>query len=87
MGRRIHTRTVSLTRTWTSRQPIQPDWLLWARRGSVPVSAESQVDENEVDNTGAAPDKSSDPDPEMGVLGMTPGDHDVTRATSNQACV
>ncbi|THH30429.1 hypothetical protein EUX98_g3753 [Antrodiella citrinella] len=39
-GRRIHSRTVSLSHTWTSRQTDGPDWLLWARRAPGPgVSA------------------------------------------------
>ncbi|KAM5543252.1 hypothetical protein V8D89_003126 [Ganoderma adspersum] len=31
-GRNVHSRTVSLSRTWTSRTTNAPDWLLWARR-------------------------------------------------------
>lgn len=31
-GRRIHSRTVSMSRTWTSRNTTIPDWLLGARR-------------------------------------------------------
>jgi len=39
-GKRLHSRTVSLSRTWTSRQTNGPDWLLWARRAPGPgVSA------------------------------------------------
>ncbi|KAI0712951.1 Sodium/hydrogen exchanger family-domain-containing protein [Cerioporus squamosus] len=30
-GRNVRSRTVSLTRTWTSRNTNAPDWLLWAR--------------------------------------------------------
>lgn len=32
VSRTLHSRTVSVTRTWTSRQNTAPDWLLWARR-------------------------------------------------------
>ena len=35
-GKRLHSRTVSLSRTWTSRQTTGPDWLLWARRAPDP---------------------------------------------------
>ena len=31
-GRRIHSRTVSMTRTWTSRNAPMPDWLLGTRQ-------------------------------------------------------
>ncbi|KAH9940411.1 Sodium/hydrogen exchanger family-domain-containing protein [Epithele typhae] len=31
-GRRVRTRTLSITRTWTARNAPAPDWLLWARR-------------------------------------------------------
>ncbi|PIL33975.1 transporter [Ganoderma sinense ZZ0214-1] len=30
-GRNVHSRTLSLSRTWTSRTTNAPDWLLWAR--------------------------------------------------------
>ncbi|KAI0930521.1 hypothetical protein AcW1_009187 [Taiwanofungus camphoratus] len=35
-GKGIRTRTISMTRTWTSRGATSPDWLLWARRQPVP---------------------------------------------------
>ena len=31
----MHSRTLSITRTWTSRQGTLPDWLLGARRSPV----------------------------------------------------
>lgn len=38
-GRNLSSRTVSVTRTWTSRQATAaPDWLLWARRAPGPDS-------------------------------------------------
>lgn len=49
-GRRIHSRTVTMTRTWTSRQTTGPDWLLWARRvpdGSVPHTAHASTEDLE----------------------------------------
>jgi len=79
-GRRIHTRTLSLTRTWTSRQPIQqPDWLLWARRTSEPATVESPVGVDEVATIGS-PDKKSYPDPESGVIETMADDHDSVTA-------
>ena len=39
VSRTIHSRTLSVTRTWTSRQASAPDWLLWARRTSITDSA------------------------------------------------
>ncbi|KAH7918314.1 hypothetical protein BV22DRAFT_1041837 [Leucogyrophana mollusca] len=41
-GRGVHSRTVSLSYTWTSRTRMTPDWVLWARRPEVGVS-ESMV--------------------------------------------
>ncbi|KAL6300616.1 Sodium/hydrogen exchanger family-domain-containing protein, partial [Sparassis latifolia] len=35
-GKSVHSRTVSISRTWTSRGTTAPDWLLWARRTPVP---------------------------------------------------
>ncbi|TCD63902.1 hypothetical protein EIP91_004781 [Steccherinum ochraceum] len=40
-GKRLHSRTVSLTHTWTSRQTNGPDWLLWARRAPAPGAGAS----------------------------------------------
>ncbi|KAG1829107.1 Sodium/hydrogen exchanger family-domain-containing protein [Suillus variegatus] len=45
MGRGVHSHTVSLTMTWTSRnRATVPDWVLWARRA--PDVVESAVDED-----------------------------------------
>lgn len=45
MGRGVHSHTVSLTMTWTSRnRATVPDWVLWARRA--PDVVESVVDED-----------------------------------------
>ncbi|KAI8994079.1 Sodium/hydrogen exchanger family-domain-containing protein [Trametes punicea] len=61
-GRNVRSRTVSLTRTWTTRNALQPDWVLWARRtpaGSTrpgtPVSENRDVErglERKVDPAG-----------------------------------
>ena len=45
VSRRIHSRTVSVTRTWTSRTTAVPDWLLGARR-MPPPDAMSTVAES-----------------------------------------
>ena len=37
-GRNVRSRTVSLSRTWTSRNTNAPDWLLWARRTPAEVT-------------------------------------------------
>jgi sodium/hydrogen antiporter len=80
-GRSIHTRSISLTRIWTSRQLSQPDWLLMARRASPPVPTVN-VD-GQVGATRTASNKDGDLDPESGDIGKMVGDHDVT---VNQAC-
>jgi hypothetical protein len=81
-GRRIHTRTVSLSRTWTSRQPVQPDWLLWARRAPGPMGgSESQVDGECVGTaTVIAPinEEDEDPYPESGVAKLHSDSYNVT---------
>ncbi|KAG1815926.1 Sodium/hydrogen exchanger family-domain-containing protein [Suillus subaureus] len=44
MGRGVHSRTISLTMTWTSRNRVTvPDWVLWAR---APDIVESSADED-----------------------------------------
>lgn len=81
-GRRIHTRTLSMTRARTSMQPVGPDWLLWAKRASLPVSARSEVDvegEGVEAGIGTAPDNGRDL--ESGPVGIMVGDRD----TSSQA--
>ncbi|KAG2043601.1 Sodium/hydrogen exchanger family-domain-containing protein [Suillus americanus] len=45
IGRGVHSRTTSLTMTWTSRNRVTvPDWVLWARRA--PDIVESSADED-----------------------------------------
>ena len=40
-GRNVRSRTVSLSRTWTSRTNNAPDWLLWARRTPAEITRPS----------------------------------------------
>ncbi|GBE81584.1 Probable Na(+)/H(+) antiporter [Sparassis crispa] len=42
-GRSVGSRTITLTRTWTSRGPAAPDWLLWARRVPGPELSNSDT--------------------------------------------
>ncbi|RPD78500.1 hypothetical protein L226DRAFT_568127 [Lentinus tigrinus ALCF2SS1-7] len=60
-GRNVRSRTLSLSRTWTSRNTNAPDWLLWARRTpaevtrpSTPTIASRDVEQGmeQVDPTG-----------------------------------
>ncbi|KAI0666661.1 Sodium/hydrogen exchanger family-domain-containing protein, partial [Trametes maxima] len=47
LGRNVHTRTLSLTYTWTSRNAAHsPDWLLWARRTPGGTQPGTVVDES-----------------------------------------
>ncbi|OSX66241.1 hypothetical protein POSPLADRAFT_1043707 [Postia placenta MAD-698-R-SB12] len=41
LGKNVRTRTVSITRTWTSRGTIAPDWLLGVRR--LPMTKDTQA--------------------------------------------
>ncbi|KAH8091686.1 Sodium/hydrogen exchanger family-domain-containing protein [Cristinia sonorae] len=78
-GRRIHSRSVSLTRTWTSRHTSGPDWLLWTRRfpgPSAPQTANASVEDLEA---GGAPKKAqtaveNEEEPPLGVAAMVEGD-------------
>ncbi|KDQ53540.1 hypothetical protein JAAARDRAFT_39225 [Jaapia argillacea MUCL 33604] len=59
-GRKVHSRTVSLSQTWTTRNADGPEWLLWTRRIPGPGGAstprggislpQSQIDPNDLEN-------------------------------------
>jgi len=85
-GKKVHSRTISLSRTWTSRNAENaPDWVLWTRRvPSTPrvelqdgLAAQSQVDlEMGTHRTGKARDGSESQDPK--------GDSGLGAATISQ---
>ena len=63
VGRRIHSRTISVTRTWTSRTTAVPDWLLGTRRmpDTIPEGqmAEQTTASPSVHGSGMLPDVES----------------------------